>query len=158
MSDASRSSGGAGGRPERAFLDAAARALALTAVIAFPVATALAGSQGALGAAAGSAFLVVLLGLSALLHVLAAPFGRMAWLGLTLGGLALRVALYAALILTLGEVGALNGTALGLTAALGIVIGQVFEMRALVRARALQVAQAPAPAATARKELEGVDR
>lgn len=147
---------------DRAFLDAAARALVLIAALALPVTAALGGRPGALGAAAALAFLALLFGLSALLHLLAAPHGRLVWAGLTFGGLALRVALYAVLILTLGGVEGLDVTALGLTAAFGIVVGQVFEMRALVRARAWQDARAPAPAPLApggaRKELEGVDR
>lgn len=155
-----------GRSPDRAFLGAAGRALVLVAAVAVPVATALAGPAGALGAAAALAFLAVLLGLSALLHVLAAPYERSVWLTLTLGGLALRVALYAVLIVSLGRVEALDPTALGLTAAFGIVVGQAFEMRALVRARARQVAQAPGPALAggpppddlARNDLEGVDR
>lgn len=148
--------------PERAYLDAAARAVLLTAALTVPVAYLLAGTPGALGAVAALAFLVLLFGVSALLHVLAAGHGRHVWLALTVGGLGLRLVLYVVLVRTLGGIGGLNGTALGLAAATGIVVGQVLEVRALTRARAREIARPPARADIARMAagggLEGVER
>lgn len=149
-------------RSERAFLDAAVRALLLTAVLTVPPAYALAGTPAALGAAAALAFLVLLFGVSSLLHVLAAPHGRDVWLAFTVGGLGLRLVGYVVLIRALRGVEAIDVTALGLSAAAGIVVGQVFEMRALVRARAEDARNGPArrPAArpAAGMQPEGVER
>lgn len=148
------------GRSEAAFLSAAAMALLVAALVTLPLSAALAGTPGLLGAAAALAFLLVLFGISSLLHVVAAPHGRDIWLMLTVGGLGLRLVLYVALLRALRNVEMIDGTALGLSAAAGIVIGQVFEMRALIRARTRDVMRAgSAPSPTrpgAQKESEGV--
>jgi len=139
-------------RPEASFLVAGLQATAVTAVLCVPVAALLAGSPGIVGAAAAVALVAILFGLSAALHLVTAPLGRDVWVLTTVGGFAFRLVLYFAVLRALADVEALHGLSLGLTAAAGILIGQVFEMRALVRARTLAVVTATVG------KSEGVDR
>lgn len=140
------------GAPEAAFLVASAKGVGLTAALSLPLAGVLAGGQGLAGAAAAVGLLAVLFGVSAALHHAVAPMGRQLWMLATLGGLGVRLVLYFAALRALAESGAVHGLSLGLTAAAGILIGQVFEMRALVRARTIAVVN---PAAA---KVEGADR
>lgn len=136
-------------RPELAYLVAAGQTLAVTAVLALPIAGLAAGMPGLFGAGVALALVGALFGLSSLLHVLAAPFRAQLWMLLTVGGLGFRLVLYFLALRGLADVASLHGLSLGLTAAAGILIGQVFEMRALERVRRGEIAASV---------VEGVDR
>jgi hypothetical protein len=121
--------------PEFAFVSAAATTVALTALVAAPLAWLVAGTPGLAGAGAALGLLAVLYGLSATLHLITTGLGARAWVGVTAGGFAVRLVIYFVVLQGLDGVAALHTMSLALTAAAGILIGQVFEMRALTRAR-----------------------
>jgi hypothetical protein len=140
--------------PEVEFLVAAGWSVALVAVCSLPLAALLAGTAGLAGAGAGLGLLVALFGLSALLHVVAASFAARLWMAVTVGGFGFRLLLYFAALRVLGGLEGVSTLALGVTAAAGILVGQLFEMRALVRARSgAYVDWGVAP-----RQPEGVDR
>lgn len=138
---------------EAAFVRAALVTTMATAAVAVPVASLGAGMPGTVGAGVGVALVAVLFGLSAVLHAAARPLEHSLWMSLTLGGVVVRLAIYFLVVRAFEGVEALHGLSLGLTAVLGIVVGQVLEMRALARGRPpLEPQHAPAAS------LEGADR
>ena len=139
--------------PELAFVAAAAQTIAVTGLLALPVASLLAGMPGLVGAASALGLIAILFGISAALNVVVAPLGARVWVAVTLAGLGVRLVLYFLVLSAVGGLDALHGQALGLTAAAGILVGQVFEMRALTLARR----RAPVHAATTGR-LEGADQ
>jgi hypothetical protein len=139
--------------PELAFVVAAVQTIVATGLLALPLGGLLAGTPGLVGAAAALVLLGVLFGLSAVLHVVIAPLAARLWMAVTVAGLGVRLALYFLVLSAVGGLDALDGRALGLTAAAGIIIGQLFEMRALTRART----RSPVYSATAEK-LEGANQ
>jgi hypothetical protein len=121
--------------PEFEFLKAAAATVGVVAAVTLPLSVLFAGLPGLVGAGAGLGLIAALFGLSAVLHIAAAPFGAQVWMGLTVGGFAFRMLGYFGVMRALEGVDGVSTLALGLTAAAGILIGQFFELRALTRAR-----------------------
>ena len=138
----------------RPMLMAAGIAMLSTAVVCLPLGALLGGQAGFTGAAVGAGFVFVITIVAAFIHVAASPLqGDAAWMLVVIGGLAARVGIYVIGLRVFGDVAMLNEIALGLTALFGIVVGQVLETRALLKASA-----SGAPPARPNHHGQGVDR
>jgi hypothetical protein len=115
--------------PELRIAVSAVRAVLVLAVPFVVGAALVAGPSGLLGAGIGAAVVLGMFVISAALSVLAAPHGPSAMLLATVGGFALRLVLYAILIVVLDPVEAIHGPSLAVTAAALLVGALAWEVR-----------------------------
>lgn len=133
--------------PELRIAGSAMRAVLVLAVPCLALATVLAGPQGLLGAGVGTAVVLGMFGISAALSALAAPHGPSAMLLATVGGFALRLVIYAILIVVLDPVEAIHGPSLAVSAAVLLVGTLAWEVRHVSRTPGFWWVHTTAPSA-----------
>lgn len=101
--------------------------------------------RAVLGAAIGVAVVAGTLLLSGATMSLAAPFGPSALMAAVLGGYVLKLVIYAMLIVLLGDVEAIDGPSLAVTAAILLVVALVWQTRRILRDRRLFWVMASGP-------------
>lgn len=119
--------------PELRIAASAVRAVLLLAVPCLAISTWLAGSNGLLGATIATAIVLAMFGISAALAAIAAPHGPTAMLLATVGGFALRLMIYAILIVVLDPVEAIHGPSLAISAAVLLLGALAWEVRHVSR-------------------------
>lgn len=112
---------------------AAARLLALLVVPLVGGAWAVAGAGGALGAATGMLFVLVLFGLSGLALTLVASHSSSAVVAVSLGGVLVRLLAYPVVLALLAPVEALHRPSLAAATAVAFVATLAYEMRVMSR-------------------------
>jgi ATP synthase protein I len=122
-----------GPRDELALLRGALLALTVTAVPVVGLAGWLVGAEGALGALVGIGLVAVLFGGSAAVLAFVAARRGGAGIGLLVGGAALRLPLYLAVLSALSDVPYVHGRSLAAAAAIAIAVTLAVELRLLAR-------------------------
>jgi len=133
--------------PELRIAGSAMRAVLVLAVPCLALATVLAGPRGLLGAGIGAAVVLGMFAISAALSALAAPHGPSAMLLATVGGFALRLVIYAILIVVLDPVEAIHGPSLAVSAAVLLVGTLAWEVRHVSRTPGFWWVHTAAPSA-----------
>lgn len=119
--------------PELRIAASATRAVLLLAVPCLILAAVFAGSGGLLGAAIGAAVVLGMFGISAAVAARAARISDTAVLVANVAGFALRLFIYALLIVVLDPVEAIHGPSLAITAAVLLVGSLAWEVRHVSR-------------------------
>lgn len=133
--------------PELRIAGSAARAVLVLAVPCLALSALLAGVNGLIGASVGAAVVLGMFGISAALSALAAPYGPSAMLLATVGGFALRLAIYAILIVVLDPVEAIHGPSLAVSAAVLLLGALAWEVRHVMRTPGFWWVRTAAPSA-----------
>jgi hypothetical protein len=111
----------------------AAAAVLVLSVPVVGIAALAVGREGAIGAAVGAGVVLGMFVLAGGLVTLAAPFGPSAILAATLGGFALRLVLYAVLMVVLTPIEAIHGPSLAIAAAVLLLSALAWEARHVSR-------------------------
>lgn len=119
--------------PELRIAASATRAVLLLAVPCLMLAALFAGPGGLLGAAIGAAVVLGMFGISAAVAARAARISDTAVLVANVAGFALRLFIYALLIVVLDPVEAIHGPSLAITAAVLLVGSLAWEVRHVSR-------------------------
>jgi len=136
------------GAPERRLVRGAVVTIALLAVPVAGVAWATVGPAGAVSALIGLGLVLVLFGASAAALVHVAARGKGAGIGVLVGGAALRLPLYLAVLFALSRVPWVHGRSLAAATAVAIAVTLATELRLLSTSPQLfWIDVAPAPSA-----------
>jgi hypothetical protein len=108
-------------------------ALLVVGAVAVPVATVLAGTAGALGAAIGVGLALVLFGGSAGLLALVARRRPASAVGVLVGGAFARLALYGVILTALSGAASVDATSLAVSTGVAVVVALADELRTLSR-------------------------